>query len=402
VASLACQASRIAELQDGLTHQQAAISHRYSVAGLAFTAGSAIAGGVAGFIANSTIANVTSISGGGLETLVVMLELDVAPAGTLRLQQNILEEFWRAPETPTFFPQRVWRYLNTSVIPGGQTPRESIIASWRQDHLIPDEDFTPEPPPIILKRDSVKSDELDIMRQLIATLEARVGLMSRSMGRLVEELLERSEAASLNRLDARPQIRLSVLDPSTPGPDNSSRPTVARQATRVSQPPHEPPTGLASRPLRQTTVTGSLQAGISQPDAPAALDTAGRSAIDLEQRDGSMVLQAMNSWLDAWRARDVDLYLSFYSDSFLPRNVQDLAEWRQRRQATIASSGTIALSVRDTRMQFTGTDQALINFHQTYRANGIELRTNKRLVWRRENSGWRIISEDVVGERRGR
>jgi hypothetical protein len=198
-ASLSCQASRIAELQAELLQQQAVISNRYHFARLAVTAGAAIAGGTAGLLSSSTIANVTTISGGGLEGLLTILQLDINPSGHLRLQQNMLEEFWRAPETPALFPQRVWRYLNTSVNPGEPTPRENIIESWRRDQLIPDAPFTPEPPPLILKRDAIKSDELESIRLLIEPVQVRVGLMARSMGRLVEELLEQSEATALNR-----------------------------------------------------------------------------------------------------------------------------------------------------------------------------------------------------------
>jgi hypothetical protein len=111
----------------------------------------------------------------------------------------MLEEFWRAPATPTLFPQRVWRYLNTPRNPGEQTPRELIIASWRQDHLIPDEDYTPEPPAVLTIRDGVGTEDTEKLQLLFQPLEDRVGLMSRSLGRLVEELLERSEAAMIRR-----------------------------------------------------------------------------------------------------------------------------------------------------------------------------------------------------------
>ena len=198
-ASLSCQASRVAELQAELTQQQAVITNRLHLGTLAVTAGAAVAGGALGFLASSTPANITSMAAGGIEGVLSILSLDVNPSGHLRLQQNMMEEFWRAPETPSLFPQRVWRYLNTSVNPGEPTPRENIIESWRRDHLIPDGPFTPEPPPLILKRDAIGSDELESIRLLIEPVQVRVGLMARSMGRLVEELLEQSEATALNR-----------------------------------------------------------------------------------------------------------------------------------------------------------------------------------------------------------
>lgn len=251
-ASLSCQASRVAELQAELTQRQAVISNRYHLLALAATAGSAIAGGAAGFLTSSVIANVTSITGGGIEAALAVLQLEVNPQGHLRLQQNMMEEFWRAPETPTLFPQRVWRYLNTSVNPGEPTPRENIIESWRRDQLIPEGPYTPEPPPLILKRDAIGSDELESIRLLIEPVQVRVGLMARSMGRLVEELLEQSEASALNR-----QV-----------PPGRRRPAALAQALRQNEQYSQRAVALTAEPLEAQTSTAGGGA-LATAQAPA-------------------------------------------------------------------------------------------------------------------------------------
>ena len=238
-ASLSCQASRVAELQAELTQRQAVISNRYHLATLAVTAGAAVAGGAMGFLASSTPANITSITAGTIEGVLSILSLNINPSGHLRLQQNMMEEFWRAPETPTLFPQRVWRYLNTSINPGEPTPRERIIESWRRDHLIPDEPFTPVPPSIIMKRDAIASDELESIRLLIEPVEFRVGLMARSMGRLVEELLERSEATAMNRQAPPARRRAPAMAQAAPQNEQPSQraDTLPVEAIEAQTPP---------------------------------------------------------------------------------------------------------------------------------------------------------------------
>ena len=199
VAALSCQGARIAELDADLNQREALVARRLALAGIAIGAGAGAVSGGLGFLTSSTPANIAGIVSGVGESFFGVLQLDVSATGHLRLQSNMLEEFWRGPEVPTLFPQRVWRYLNTRKNAGEETPREAIIASWRRDHLIPDEDYTPEPPAVIMKRDGVGTEDTETLQLLYQPLEDRVGLMARSLGRLVEELLERSEAAMLNR-----------------------------------------------------------------------------------------------------------------------------------------------------------------------------------------------------------
>ena len=207
MASLLCQGARIAELQDDLNQRNADINNRLTMAGIAIGAGAAVVTGGMSFFTNATIPTVAGMVAGGAGGALSVWQLGVDATGRLRLQQNMLEEFWRAPEHATLFPIRVWRYLNTRNNAGEQTPREMIIASWRRDGLIPDQDATPEPPAIILDRTAMDSDDLEKLKLLLEPLEARIGLMSRDLGRLLEEFLERSEAAALSRPTAPPRRR---------------------------------------------------------------------------------------------------------------------------------------------------------------------------------------------------
>ena len=199
MASLFCQGARIAELQDDLNQRNADINNRFAMAGIAIGAGAAVVTGGMSFFTNATIPTVAGMVAGGAGGALSVWQLGVDATGRLRLQQNMLEEFWRAPEHATLFPMRVWRYLNTRERAGEQTPREMIIASWRRDGLIPDQDAAAEPPAIILDRSAMDSDDLEKLKLLLEPLEARIGLMSRDLGRLLEEFLERSEAAALSR-----------------------------------------------------------------------------------------------------------------------------------------------------------------------------------------------------------
>jgi hypothetical protein len=201
-ASLECQLARIIRLQDELIHRNTAIYIRLTAAGFAIGAGAAVVTGGLSFFTNATIPTVAGMVAGGAGGALSVSQLGVDATGELRLRQNILEELWRAPERSTHFGMRVWRYLNTRNNPGDQTPREMIIASWRADGLIPDQDATSEPPAIILEHAAMSTDDLEKLQLLIEPLQARIGLMSRDLGRLLEEFLERSEAAAPSRQSA--------------------------------------------------------------------------------------------------------------------------------------------------------------------------------------------------------
>lgn len=198
-ASLDCQLARIEKLGDELNHRNADFNNRLMLASIAIGAGASVATGGMSFFTNGTIPTVASMAIEGAGGALGLMQLGVNATGRLQLRKNILEEFWRAPERPTYFGMRVWRYLNTRNNPGDETPREMVIASWRGDGLIPDQDVTSEPPTIILEHAALSTEDLEKLRLLIEPLHARIGLMSRDLGRLAEEVLERSEAAALSR-----------------------------------------------------------------------------------------------------------------------------------------------------------------------------------------------------------
>ena len=198
MASLNRQGARISELQDHLNQRNADINNQFAMAGIAIGAGAAVLTGGMSFFTNDTIVAVTGMVAGGAGGALAVSQLGVDANGRLRLQQNMLEEFWRAPVHATLFPMRVWRYLHTRNNAGEQTPHEIIMASWRRDGLIPDQDPTPEPPAIILSRTAMDSGDLQKLKLLLEPLEARIGLMSRDLGRLLEEFLERAEAGAIS------------------------------------------------------------------------------------------------------------------------------------------------------------------------------------------------------------
>lgn len=194
LATLACQGARIDQLQFELSQRESDLNRRLALAGIFVGATTAVVAGGLGFLATSTAANIAGIVGGSAGAALSAAQLDVAATGRLRLQQNMLEEFWRGPETPTLFPARVWRYLTWRAAPGLPTERERIMAEWRASGLVPDENPTPDPPDIILERGRLGTDDLQTLKAILEPFEVRIGLMARDLGRLIEELLERQPA----------------------------------------------------------------------------------------------------------------------------------------------------------------------------------------------------------------
>jgi hypothetical protein len=215
LATLQCQGGRIDQLQAQLTQREADINRNLSLAAILIGAATNVASGGLGFVNAVAPTNVASIVGGVIGAVPSVFQLDISATGRLRLQQNMLEEFWRAPETPTLFNIRVWRYLTWRDHPGAPTERELIMETWRRDGLIPDEDPTSEPPAIILERERLSSDDLQTLKAILEPIEVRIGLMARDLGRLIEELLERPPPnqlirqgrTGLHRLPASPRYQ---------------------------------------------------------------------------------------------------------------------------------------------------------------------------------------------------
>lgn len=107
------------------------------------------------------------------------------------------------------------------------------------------------------------------------------------------------------------------------------------------------------------------------------------------------VLSRVDAWSQAWKNKDIDTYLSFYAEKFVPEQKISRAEWQSQRQKRLSSKDALDISLSQINVQVNG-DKATEEFVQHYSANGKKEDTNKRLTLSNVNGEWLIVREQSV------
>lgn len=114
--------------------------------------------------------------------------------------------------------------------------------------------------------------------------------------------------------------------------------------------------------------------------------------VDLLQ-EMQAILQA---WARAWADQNVQAYLGFYSDSFVPEGGSTHDAWREERRVRVSAPGFIKITLSDVAVEKTEQDVVQVRFSQHYRSNVINDRVRKELIFHKENGQWRISRERLL------
>jgi adhesin transport system outer membrane protein len=183
-----------------------------------------------------------------------------------------------------------------------------------------------------------------------------------------QEMLRESAAATMAAMAAaRPQEK---LPPPAPQAEAKTAPAVTPVPAR--QPSAAAPVGAAPAEAATTSPVPS------QPAPAVTVDT----ALD----------KAMQDWLAAWTARDVEAYLAAYAPGFAPGG--DLARdaWAQKRRQVLGRADKISIDVADVQFDVAG-DHAEMRFRQSYRSPSFSDVVTKTLTWQRIDGKWLIVGE---------
>ena len=130
------------------------------------------------------------------------------------------------------------------------------------------------------------------------------------------------------------------------------------------------------------------------------------------------VTSRVNDWASAWRQKDADQYLKFYSDKFRPEPPLDKESWIKQRRERLSTNGKIGLKLNDLVVTCDG-DKAAAKFNQDYTLTTFKIKktadtacevcnmqripvtsyrdkVNKELHFERMNGEWHIFKELVV------
>lgn len=105
------------------------------------------------------------------------------------------------------------------------------------------------------------------------------------------------------------------------------------------------------------------------------------------------IIAAVNSWSQAWSAKNVNQYLASYSDSFKPAKGQSRQAWEQQRRQRVSKPSSISVELSNLKIASNSGDAAKVQFKQSYRADGKPIRTNKTLHMKKVGDNWLIDQE---------
>jgi tetratricopeptide (TPR) repeat protein len=112
---------------------------------------------------------------------------------------------------------------------------------------------------------------------------------------------------------------------------------------------------------------------------------------DVEQQR-ARVLSTLNDWANAWSARDVTSYLTFYSTYFKPPGKQSRRRWELGRRRNIVSKASIRITISDPSVHVE-KPYARVRFRQLYTSDKLVSDDIKTLVFLEEPEGWKIVEE---------
>ena len=106
---------------------------------------------------------------------------------------------------------------------------------------------------------------------------------------------------------------------------------------------------------------------------------------------------ALESWRADWESRDVERYLSHYSDQFRSERL-DASAWKARKRKVDSGKTWIKVKLDDVSFyEYPGAPGTMmVTFSQDYRSNNLSRRVTKRQFWVREGRSWKIVHESVL------
>jgi len=106
------------------------------------------------------------------------------------------------------------------------------------------------------------------------------------------------------------------------------------------------------------------------------------------------VKTAVNSWANAWSAKDVNRYVKSYSAKFVPPNKLSRSRWEAQRRVRLSKPRYIKVLLDNVRIEILSQDQALVRFVQTYQSDNYKDQVNKQLLLNKVDGVWLISKEE--------
>ncbi len=160
--------------------------------------------------------------------------------------------------------------------------------------------------------------------------------------------------------------------------------------------PEDTATPLA---VESSQATPDVQAPVAESPVPeVAAVTAGTQDTQNTDEAKQAIQSAVNAWADAWRNKNINLYLDAYASGFKPENGLSKSAWKaQRKQRLAGKRGDISLVLEDVVVTPNG-NQASVQFFQKYTSKVFSDEVTKQLDLQFDaaTQRWLIVREFVV------
>lgn len=169
---------------------------------------------------------------------------------------------------------------------------------------------------------------------------------------------------------------------------NSSSGRIAPLSTSASPAPDKSAPAVASKPAAPSPAPTAAPA----PQAPAVAPI--KTDETQNQTNSKAVEEAVQSWAEAWSAKDLKGYFASYAKDFEPQGGAKRSTWEEERQARIMGKSKISVRLEGLKISVNGA-KAIVKFRQDYKADGLTVSSRKTLELVKHGERWHIIRETV-------
>jgi Flp pilus assembly protein TadD len=214
--------------------------------------------------------------------------------------------------------------------------------------------------------------------------------------RLASEAYDK--ALKLDTSNSRAQNKLSMITDLFGGKRTAPRTTAAVPAA----PATPASTATVTPPVNNASVTQSPPVTPPPVATPPVVETKKPAAVEskpVEEKpvvnQERAVLDAVNSWADAWSAQNVERYLESYAKEFKTPAGQSRKQWESTRRERVSRPSRISVKLNNMVVKIENETSAKVTFRQVYKATGLDANSNKTLNMVKEGGRWLILQERV-------
>ncbi len=105
----------------------------------------------------------------------------------------------------------------------------------------------------------------------------------------------------------------------------------------------------------------------------------------------------LRRWALAWSDQDVDAYLTFYADQFIPPGGRTRAAWEAQRHSRLTNPKEIMVSLNDFKLLPQENGRQRVEVIQSYKSDVLADRTQKIFDLQLTGNSWKILRERSLG-----